>query len=229
MLCIPGQRPQCDGRSSPLTSARKHVVRPSGLENGFENTILLLHTSLSTCLFAFVKFYFVWHGQGAGADVTLRSGALEAFDDGPAAGIPQGPGRCSRSATTSSSATRCRTWRFSLDVVEDLVETRYSRDRRAILARANLRLEKLRVLLRLCHALGYFPHARSAVESLVMTLQDLTPREPQAQLFFRIVDEQADNMRALIGDLLDTARIEAGALSVAAEAADVAALAERTV
>ena len=83
--------------------------------------------------------------------------------------------------------------------------------------------------LRLCHALGYFPHARSAVESLVMTLQDLTPREPQAQLFFRIVDEQADNMRALIGDLLDTARIEAGALSVAAEAADVAALAERTV
>ena len=129
------------------------------------------------------------------------------------------PGRCSRSATTSSSATRCRTWRFSLDVVEDLVEARYSRDRRAILARANLRLEKLRVLLRLCHALGYFPHARSAVESLVMTLQDLTPREPQAQLFFRIVDEQADNMRALIGDLLDTARIEAGALSVAAEAA----------
>ena len=36
-------------------------------------------------------------------------------------------------------------------------------------------------------------------------------------------------MRALIGDLLDTACIEAGALSVAAEAADVAALAERTV
>ena len=49
---------------------------------------------------------------------------------------------------------------LALDVVEDLVEARYSRDRRAVLARANLRLEKLRVLLRLCHALGYFPHAR---------------------------------------------------------------------
>jgi len=49
---------------------------------------------------------------------------------------------------------------LALDVVEDLVEARYSRDRRAVLARASLRLEKLRVLLRLCRALGYFPHAR---------------------------------------------------------------------
>ena len=49
---------------------------------------------------------------------------------------------------------------LALDVVEDLVEARYRRDKRAILARANLRLQKLRVLLRLCHSLGYFPHAR---------------------------------------------------------------------
>ena len=49
---------------------------------------------------------------------------------------------------------------LALDVAEDLVEARYSRDKRSVLARANLRLEKLRVLLRLCHALGYFPHAR---------------------------------------------------------------------
>jgi len=49
---------------------------------------------------------------------------------------------------------------LALDVVEDLVGARYSRDKRAVLARANLRLEKIRVLLRLCHALGYFPHAR---------------------------------------------------------------------
>ena len=49
---------------------------------------------------------------------------------------------------------------LALDVVEDLVEARYSPQKRPILARANLRLEKLRVLLRLCHALGYFPHAR---------------------------------------------------------------------
>ena len=49
---------------------------------------------------------------------------------------------------------------LALDVVEDLVEARYTRDKAPILARANLRLEKLRVLLRLCHSLGYFPHAR---------------------------------------------------------------------
>ena len=106
-----------------------------------------------------------------------------------------------------------------------------------------------------------------AVESLVVTLQDLTPREElerlraeflgmvshelqaplvsikgcaatalgdpaaldpsQARLFFRIVDEQADHMRALIGDLLDAARIETGTLSVAPEPTDVAAMVER--
>ena len=49
---------------------------------------------------------------------------------------------------------------LALDVIEDLVEARYSRNKHAILARANLRLEKLRVLIRLCHALGHFPHAR---------------------------------------------------------------------
>ena len=49
---------------------------------------------------------------------------------------------------------------LALDIVEDLVEARYSRDKRPVLARANLRLEKLRVLLRLCHGLGYLPHAR---------------------------------------------------------------------
>ena len=96
-----------------------------------------------------------------------------------------------------------------------------------------------------------------AVESLVVTLQDLTPREElerlraeflgtvshelqaplvsikgcaatalgdpaaldpsQARLFFRIVDEQADHMQALISDLLDAARIETGTLSVAGD------------
>lgn len=47
---------------------------------------------------------------------------------------------------------------IALDVVEDLVEARYSRDRRATLRRANLRLEKLRVLLRLSHKLRYLSH-----------------------------------------------------------------------
>ena len=40
--------------------------------------------------------------------------------------------------------------------------------------------------------------------------------------FFRIIEEQADHMRDLINNLLDLARIEAGTLSVAPEAADVA-------
>ena len=38
---------------------------------------------------------------------------------------------------------------LALDVVEDLVEARYSRDKLGVLRRANLRLEKIRVLLRL--------------------------------------------------------------------------------
>ena len=49
---------------------------------------------------------------------------------------------------------------LALDIAEDIVEARYSRSKVAILSRANLRLEKLRVLVRLCNALGYFPHSR---------------------------------------------------------------------
>lgn len=48
---------------------------------------------------------------------------------------------------------------LALDIAEDLVEARYSRDKGAILRRINLKLEKLRVLLRLCHRLQYLPHA----------------------------------------------------------------------
>ena len=47
---------------------------------------------------------------------------------------------------------------LALDVVEDLVEARYSRKKQAVLARANLRLEKMRVLLRLCHTLRHLSH-----------------------------------------------------------------------
>jgi len=47
---------------------------------------------------------------------------------------------------------------LALDIAEDLVEARYSRDKQSILRRVNLRLEKLRVLLRLCHRLKYLPH-----------------------------------------------------------------------
>ena len=39
---------------------------------------------------------------------------------------------------------------LALDMVEDLVEARYTKEKWRILQRANLRLEKLRVLLRIC-------------------------------------------------------------------------------
>ncbi len=44
---------------------------------------------------------------------------------------------------------------LALDIVEDLVEARYTANRRLILKRANLRLEKLRVLMRIAHKMRY--------------------------------------------------------------------------
>ena len=44
--------------------------------------------------------------------------------------------------------------------------------------------------------------------------------------FHRLIVEQADHMRGLIGDLLDAGRIEAGTLSVASEPSEVAELVE---
>ena len=106
-----------------------------------------------------------------------------------------------------------------------------------------------------------------AVESLVVTLQDMTPleelerlraeflsmvshelqgplvtikgcavtaladgasRDPaRTELYFRMVDEQAEHMRTLIDDLLDAARIETGMLSVAPEPTAVGVMVER--
>ncbi len=45
--------------------------------------------------------------------------------------------------------------------------------------------------------------------------------------FFRVIDEQADQMHSLIGDLLDQGRIVTGTLSVSPEPAEVAALVDR--
>ncbi len=45
--------------------------------------------------------------------------------------------------------------------------------------------------------------------------------------FFRIIDEQADQMRGLISDLLDAGRIETGTLSVAPEPVEVAGLVDQ--
>ena len=45
--------------------------------------------------------------------------------------------------------------------------------------------------------------------------------------FFRIIDQQADHMRGLIGDLLDAGRIETGTLSVSPEPSEVPALVDQ--
>jgi len=47
---------------------------------------------------------------------------------------------------------------LALDVLERIIEARYSKDRDGILNRANLQLDKIRILLRICHDLGYLPN-----------------------------------------------------------------------
>ena len=51
-----------------------------------------------------------------------------------------------------------------------------------------------------------------------------TPDPAEMRQFFRVVDEQADRMFSLIGDLLDQGRIATGTLSVQPEPADVSGL-----
>ncbi|MBI3295434.1 MAG: diversity-generating retroelement protein Avd [Deltaproteobacteria bacterium] len=47
---------------------------------------------------------------------------------------------------------------LALDIVEDLIEARYSRSKSQTLRSANLRLEKLRILMRLCVEQELMPH-----------------------------------------------------------------------
>ena len=61
---------------------------------------------------------------------------------------------------------------------------------------------------------------KGSAATLTEAASDLDPAEMLQ--FFRIIGEQADYMRDLIGDLLDVARIETGELSVAPAPADVA-------
>ena len=63
---------------------------------------------------------------------------------------------------------------------------------------------------------------KGSAATLTETASDLDPAEMLQ--FFRIIGEQADYMRDLIGDLLDVARIETGELPVAPAPADVATL-----
>ena len=64
--------------------------------------------------------------------------------------------------------------------------------------------------------------------SAATVLRSPSPLDPvEARQFFRIIDEQADQMRDLINDLLDLSRIESGNLSVAPEPTEVAAVIEQ--
>ena len=66
---------------------------------------------------------------------------------------------------------------------------------------------------------------KGSAATLLQTSEDLDRAEMRA--FFRVIDEQADHMRGLIGDLLDVGRIEAGTLSVSPEICEIAALVDR--
>ena len=63
---------------------------------------------------------------------------------------------------------------------------------------------------------------KGSAATLTEAASDLDPAEMLQ--FFRIIGEQADHMRDLIGDLLDVARIETGDLPVAPAPAEVASL-----
>ena len=64
--------------------------------------------------------------------------------------------------------------------------------------------------------------------SATTLLEEAAALDPaEMREFHRIIVEQTRHMRGLIGDLLDTGRIESGTLSVAPEPSEVAALVER--
>ena len=65
---------------------------------------------------------------------------------------------------------------------------------------------------------------KGSITTLLEAARDLDPAET-AQ-FHRIIRDQSDHMRYLIGDLLDVARIETGSLPVDPEPADVHTLAD---
>ena len=67
---------------------------------------------------------------------------------------------------------------------------------------------------------------KGSTTSVLSTLPVLDPVE--AEQFFRVIDEQADNMRGLIGDLLDAGRIDTGTLSVSLEPMVVSDLVEQS-
>ena len=69
----------------------------------------------------------------------------------------------------------------------------------------------------------------TSIKDSAATVLGAAPAVDPAEMiqFFRIIDQQADHMRGLIGDLLDAVHIAAGTLSVAPEPAAVADLVEQ--
>ena len=69
----------------------------------------------------------------------------------------------------------------------------------------------------------------TSIKGSVATLRSLGPALDPAETlqFHRIIEEQADHMQGLITDLLDVARIEAGALPVFPQPTDVASLVDQ--
>ena len=66
---------------------------------------------------------------------------------------------------------------------------------------------------------------KGSAATLLDESADLNPAETRQ--FHTIINDQADRMRRMISDLLDTAHIESGTLSVSPEASDVAALVDQ--
>ena len=69
----------------------------------------------------------------------------------------------------------------------------------------------------------------TSIKGSAATLLDAPSELGRAEIlqFSRVIAEQAEHMRGLIGDLLDAGRIETGTLSVAPEPTEVAALVDR--
>ena len=66
---------------------------------------------------------------------------------------------------------------------------------------------------------------KGSAATLLDEMADLNPSETRQ--FHTIINDQADRMRRMISDLLDTAHIESGTLSVSPEPSDVAALVDQ--
>ncbi len=128
-------------------------------------------------------------------------------------GVPDG-----RSVTVLLNATPIRTGEGA---VESVVVT--MQDLAPLEEQERVRAEFLAIV---SHELRMpLTSIRGAATSVLEAAADLDPAEMRQ--FQRIIVDQADRMRELIGDLLDVARIETGTLPVDPEPAEVALLVDR--